>query len=70
MYQAGGGPPPGPELRWHDYIESSPRIQQRLATLQPLGGIQKRTTSDVEDLFGFLGGEHRTACREQPTDVA
>ena len=35
-----------------------PRVQQRLAALQPLGGIQERAAPDAERLLGFLGGEH------------
>ena len=46
--------PPGRVLRCDDYVESSPRIEQCLAALQSLGGIQERTTSDPERPLGFL----------------
>ena len=39
--------PPGRMLRWDDDMESLPRAQQRLAALEPLGGIQERTASDA-----------------------
>ena len=70
MYQAGGGAPPGPILRWDDDIESLPRAQQRLAALKPLGGIQECAASDTQRPLGLLGGEDRPARAEQTADIA
>ena len=62
--------PPGCILRWDDYIESLPWVQQRLAPLQSFGGIQERAAPDAERLLGLLGREHRPAHGEQTADIA
>ena len=70
MYQAGSGAPPGRMLWWDDDMEPLPRAQQRLAALEPLGGIQERTASDAQRSFGLLGGEDRPVRGEQTADMA
>ena len=57
-------------LWWDDDMESLPRTQQRLAALEPLGGIQERTASDTRRPFGLLGGEDHPARGEQTADMA
>ena len=58
------------KLRWDNDIESPPRVQQRLAPPQPLGGIQERAPPDAERLLGLRGGEDRPARGEQTAGIA
>ena len=61
---------PGCVVRWDDYIETLPQVQQGLAALQPLGGIEERAVPDAESLLGLLSGEDRPARGEQAVDIA
>ena len=57
-------------MRRDDDIETLPRIEQRLATLQPFRSIQEGTVPDAKSLFRLIGGEDRSAGGEQTAHIA